>query len=380
MKYKFKLPTWKRSRSPTSPVFEHSTFENSQRSSTQFADSHFADSMMPPSEFSVDVDIDELQKTYPRSIAPQAANPNDATTNRMGRAFMAAGKLSADQVAAVLRAQHGLGMRFGEAAIRLGFLTEAEVTSVLAKQFNFQLLDTKGALQSGRISRHLAVAHQPYAAEAEAFRKLRAEVLQRAIVKKGLVVIAVVGTQTKEGCSHVAASLAITLSQMNRRTLLIDANMRRPSLDRMFGISNRFGLSTLLAGRQSGNDREVHAITERLSVLPSGPKPPSPLEILDPPNFQLVLSRFADTHEMVIVDTPAAWDSADALVIALQCTHVLMVVREDHSLIDKIKKTENSLEGLEVVPIGVFYNRIPSQRRWGWFGMKAGPSKPPSGL
>lgn len=357
---KFKIPFFSSRRKNASPVFEHSTFEASRFRSGQFAESDFPASALPDSGFltDVDVDLDQLNSRPPRAAS------DDPGANRMGRAFMAAGKLTAEQVAAVLRAQHGLGMRFGEAAIRLGFLTEAEVSDVLARQFNFQLLSSKGALQSGRISSRLAIAHQPYSAEAEAFRKLRAEVLQRTSVREGPAVLAIVGAQAKEGRSHVAASLAITLSQMNRRILLIDANMRRPAQDRLFGISNRFGLSTLLAGRQSDTGREVHSITDQLSVLPSGPKPPNPLEILDPPNFQMVLSRFAGTHDMVIVDTPAAWDTADALVIALQCTHVLMVVCENHSMIERVQKTERSLEGLDVNPIGVFYNRVSGAKRW----------------
>lgn len=372
---KFKFPFFGGRRKTTSPVFEHSTFEASQFHSGHFAESQHPPSVLPDSGFAADVDVnlDHLDSRPPR------ATPEDPGANRMGRAFMAAGKLTAEQVAAVLRAQHGLGMRFGEAAIRLGFLTETEVSDVLAKQFNFQLLNTKAALQSGRISSRLAVAHQPYSAEAEAFRKLRAEVLQRTSAHEGTAVIAVVGAQSKEGRSHVAASLAITLSQMNRRTLLIDANMRRPMQDRLFGISNRFGLSTLLAGRQSDKGRELHRITEQLSVLPAGPRPPNPLEILDPPNFQMVLSRYTDSHEIVVVDTPAAWDTADALVIALQCTHVLMVVREDHSLIERVQKTERNLEGLDVNPIGVFYNRVSGMKRWWRRASLPDPGDPPSG-
>jgi len=360
---KFRIPFFGRKPKPASPVFEHATYEASQFHSAHMPDSGFPQSMLPNLDFAVDVNIDHFSQGDPATQTTE-----DPGANRMGRAFMAAGKLTGEQVAAVLRVQQGLGMRFGEAAIKLGFLTESEVSGVLAKQFKFQLLDTQEALQSGRISRRLAVAHQPYSAEAEAFRKLRAEVLQRTAVREGAVVIAIVGAQAKEGRSHVAASLAITLSQMNRRTLLIDASMRRPVLDRLFGISNRFGLSTLLAGRQSDAGREIHAITEQLSVLPSGPKPPNPLEILDPPNFQMVLNRYAGKFDLVVVDTPAAWDTADALVIALQCTHVLMVVREDHSLIERIQKTENSLEGLDVIPIGVFYNRVRTGRRWWWRG------------
>ena len=357
---KFRIPFFGRRRDTPSPVFEHSRFEESQFHSEVLAQSQFPASVLHDSGFSgeLDLNLDDPDG------GPRPNPSEDAGANRMGRAFMAAGKLTAEQVAAVLRAQHGLGMRFGEAAIRLGYLSEDDVADVLAKQFNFQLLNTKAALQSGRISSRLAVAHQPYSAESEAFRKLRAEVLQRTSAHEGTIVIAVVGAQPKEGRSHVAASLAITLSQMNRRTLLIDASMRRPMQDRLFGISNRFGLSTLLAGRQSDKGRELHRITERLSVVPAGPRPPNPLEILDPPNFQMVLSRYTDTHELVVVDTPAAWDTADALVIALQCTHVLMVVREDHSLIDRVAKTERNLEGLDVNPIGVFYNRVSGVKRW----------------
>lgn len=349
---KFRLPFLRKRE--TLPVFEQSRLDENWGLTTQFPDS-----VLHAPEPVAQVDI-PLGSEAADTQQPPAQPPS----NRMGQAFIAAGKLTAEQVQSVLRLQTKTRIRFGEAAIKLGYLTEQEVSSVLAKQFNFQLLDNRGALLSGRISKAMSVAHRPYSAEAEGFRRLRAEVLQRMQGKQTLSSISVVGSQRKDGVSHVAASLAITLSQVNRRTLLIDANLRSPSVDRIFGISSRYGLSTLLAGRESAQGREVHAITERLSVLPAGPKPPNPLEILDPPSFQLLLERFAGQFDVVVVDTPAAWETADALVISVQCDHVLMVVREGASLVEKVQKVERSLQGLDVNPMGVFYNRVPAAAAW----------------
>lgn len=353
---KFRLPFSRPAKSL--PVFEQSRVDD-WGVSTQFQDSV---SFVAENQTTVDIPVGD---------APSGPAPS----NRMGQAFISAGKLTAEQVQEVLRLQSKTRIRFGEAAIKLGYLTEPEVASVLAKQFNFQLLDSKGALLSGRISKSMAVAHQPYSAETEAFRRLRAEVLQRVQGTQGMVAICIVGSQRKEGTSHVAASLAITLSQVNRRTLLVDANLRSPSIDRIFGLRSRFGLSTLLAGRPSPDNQEIHAITERLSVLPAGPKPPNPLEILDPPSFRLLLDRFSSQFDVVVVDTPAAWETADALVISVQCDHVLMVVREGVSLVEKVQKVERSLQGLDVNPIGVFYNRVPVSGNW-WQRSKPASTTP----
>ena len=201
------------------PIFENST----------------ANSFVPSKDFS------DSQESVIGEGEPNSS-PEDLVS-RMGQAFVNAKKLTQEQVKKIVQLQRRTQVRFGEAAIRLGLLTERDVHEVLAQQFNYQTV-TKNAVDSRkRISAKLLIAHSPYSAEAEAIRSFRSEILLR-IGDKPCVVLALVSPNSKEGKSHLCASLAIAFSQLNMKTLLIDANLRRPAIHQrpflLVGLGKRY--------------------------------------------------------------------------------------------------------------------------------------------
>jgi hypothetical protein len=211
-------------------------------------------------------------------------------TNRMGQAFIAAKKLTEDEVIRIIQLQQRKRIRFGEAAIKLGLLSEEDVHEVLAQQFNYQTIAKHGDGSKKRISSRLLISHSPYSAQAEAIRRFRSEIMLRA-GEQPCLVIALTSPNAKEGKSHLSASLAIAFAQLNLKTLLLDANLRKPSLHQLFDVSNKTGLSTMLAGRTLPTLDMSHAITNFLHVIPSGPKPPNPSEILSAPNLSELLGQ-----------------------------------------------------------------------------------------
>ncbi len=240
---------------------------------------------------------------------------------RMGDAFIRAKKLTAEQVNNVVRIQNERGLLFGEAAVKLGYLSSAEIEDVLEKQFNFNSpLGRRGT----QIASSLAIVHSPYSEEAEGIRRLRSQIVSK-VGEGQQIALTILSPLKREGKSHVAASLAVAFAQLNIPTMLIDANLRAPTLHKLFGIPNQTGLSTMLARRSPKTIDQTHPVMPNLWVLSSGPPPPNPLEILSPPNFSSLLARFSSEINVFIIDTPAATIWADGETIARQTGFALMV-------------------------------------------------------
>lgn len=288
----------------------------------------------------------ELEAAASSSLVPII----DEQDRRIGSVLMASGKLTAQAVERIVEHQRARGLRFGEAAIELGLLGEADLQAAIAGQFGFSYLTPGGS----RVSPEVVLAYQPLGDQAESLRALRGEVLawwSNAGVKNR--VLAVVSAERGEGRSHLAANLAVAFSQLDEPTLLIDADMRHPRQHTLFGLDGQFGLSILLSGR--GGRREIASIAglPRLSVLPAGEVPPNPQELLARPNFADLLQRLGEKYRVIIIDTPAVGECADALTTTQVAGAALLVVRKDHSrtgavnhLVERFKRGRANLIGI----------------------------------
>lgn len=274
----------------------------------------------------------------------------------MGDLFILAGKLTRPQVEQVIALQENSQLRFGEAALQLGLLSKTDIQSVLAHQFNYTT--ATNTLDGQVLSQLLPIALEPYGAEAEAIRRIRSELLLQK-TGEGALRLAVLSPRAKEGRSYVAANLAIAFSQLGKRTLLIDADLRTPSIHTYFNATNKHGLSTALAGRSDLGLDTVMQVLPDLWLLTAGPLPPNPLEILRDPNFDNLLALVANEIDVLIVDTPPALDSSDAKLIARQVGGALLVGRQHHSLLSELQRTTNELKSVGVNLLGSVYNQHP---------------------
>ncbi|MDY7578266.1 polysaccharide biosynthesis tyrosine autokinase [Herbaspirillum sp. RTI4] len=278
------------------------------------------------------------------------ANVINDGTDKMGTRFITAGLLTEIQVVRVMELQNAENIRFGEAAVRLGLLSEQDVQAVLSKQFNYAT-----ALPSANIDASLEIAHAPFSLEAEAIRQIRAELGIR-LGDESKISLAIVSPNEGEGKSYLAASLAIAFSQTGKRTLLIDANMRAPRQQTLFGISGKTGLSTILAGRTSVDAGEIPASFPLLHVLCAGPKPPNPLEILAKPALSDLIAKLHDDFDVFIVDTPPANTSSDAQAIAQQVGVCLLVGQQHVSTLSNLRRTQEQMKTAGAQVIGTIYN------------------------
>jgi protein-tyrosine kinase len=247
----------------------------------------------------------------------------------IGEIISQANNLSAEQIQQILEYQKTHSVRFGEAAVAIGLANSDDVLWALAQQFHYPY----AAEQTSRLPAELVVATKPFSMQAEAFRTMRSHMIMRMYSDNGpRSALAVVSPESGDGKTYFAANLAAAFSQLSGRTLLIDADMRNPRLHDIFGLQGKsVGLSSILSGRSAGN--VVCPIKElpSLFVLPVGPTPPNPLELLERPAFGLLIRELLTKFDQVIVDTPAASLGSDYAVISARCGAAVVIARENQS-------------------------------------------------
>lgn len=242
----------------------------------------------------------------------------------LGEIFRETRRLDAEQIEAILAHQREHGLLFGEAAVALKLVDDRDVLWALSRQFHYPYaLDGRKQFNS-----ELITANTPFSSVSETFRSIRSQLIRRGEQDPQRRALAVVSADSGDGKTFVAANLAIAFSQLGRRTLLIDGDMRSPRLHKVFGIDNTRGLSSILAGRLSA--RVLAPVTDlpSLFVLPVGVAPPNPLELLESPAFGLLIQELLGKFDHVIIDSPSAIVGADAGVIAARSGAFVSVARQ----------------------------------------------------
>lgn len=274
----------------------------------------------------------------------------------IGAILVEDGKLSAREIERVLDVQRTHGVRFGEAAVRLGLVTDEEVRYALAKQYDFPHL-MPGKSGAAGASRELVAAYAPFHPRTEELRALRTQLLIRWYNRDaGRNALVVTSPETAEGRSYVAANLAIVFSQLGARTLLVDADLRNPRQAEVFGLPSGQGLSTLLSGRSDHKAVFPVAGLARLSVLPAGPLPPNPQELLSRPTFAALMKDLQTHYDVLIVDTPPARRYADAQSITFRAGDALVVARKNHTPVEATSKVIRELAGTGARVVGTVIN------------------------
>ncbi len=264
------------------------------------------------------------------------------------------GRLTPDAAERILKLQKEQGLRFGDAAIQLGLLTEADIQQALSRQYDYPYLMPG----DDRVSEEVVAAFKPFSPIVEQLRAVRSQLMLRWFdADVGHKTLAVVSAGRAEGRSFTAANLAVVFSQLGERTLLIDADLRNPSQHQLFRLENKLGLSSLLAGRAE----LAEAITRipgliDLSVLPAGATPPNPQELLARPVFNALMATAAGQYDIVIVDTPAGAETADSQTIAARTRGAVVVARKDMSSAPALQAFVTSLQHSGVAVVGAVLN------------------------
>ena len=189
----------------------------------------------------------------------------------------------------------------------------------------------------------LTMRTDPRSAAAEAFRTLAANLKFASLDQAEVQTVGVTSPAAGEGKSTTIANLGIALAESGRRVVLVDADLRRPALHELFGLSNREGLSSILTA-----DHTVLPLQETgtpgLRLLSSGPLPANPLQVLASRGLDHALSQVRAQADVVLVDTPPAAVLADAAMLAPRLDGVLLVVSVGRTRRDLARRAKEQLE------------------------------------
>lgn len=299
--------------------------------------------------------------TEPMTVQQNKQNSGQpAKIGRLGDLFLEKGLLTLEQIERIAQQQKQKKLRFGDAALELGLLSQAQIDWALGEQFGYSSRE----LLNGVADASLSFLHQPFSREAEEIRRLRSEILLKLSHQQSLKV-AVVSPASGEGKSYMAASLAIAFSQVGKRTLLIDGDLRSGDLHQLFGLGTADGLSSVLAGRASLT-QVVLPLMQDLFILPCGPRPPNPLELLRAPRILELINSCAGEFDAFVVDSHALGQAADAQMLAHQLGYGLLVARQDQTLIADLREAREALQAAGVDVLGTVYNSYGVGGRTGW--------------
>ncbi len=263
--------------------------------------------------------------------------------------------LSAAEVEKVLSYQRQHGVRFGEAAVALGLASPDDVLSALAQQFHYPLATAERKLASPE----LVTLSQPFALQAEAVRAVRSQITMRWNKPDApRQALAVISPDSGDGKTYFTANLAVSLAQLGGRTLLVDADLRGPRQHEVFKVSNTAGLSSLLSGRAESQVIQPVEGVPGLFVLPCGPVPPNPLELIERPAFGLLVRELVAKFDHVLIDTSAAAHGADACVVAAKCGAALVLTRKNENKVAALQDLVASMAGSSVQLLGAVVNEF----------------------
>ncbi len=198
--------------------------------------------------------------------------------------------------------------------------------------------------------------YKPRSSVAEQYRTIRTS-LQFMGSRRHTKVIMVTSALPQEGKTTTASNLAIVFAQQDCRVLLIDADLRKPTFHQIFQTENNSGLSKLLYNGGSLEEGVHPTGIYQLDLLPSGPIPPNPVELLSWERMDLILREARDLYDYIIVDTPPVLPVADALILAQKCDGVVLVVSSGKTGIPEILKVKEVLTQSGARLLGTIINR-----------------------
>ncbi|MFT6627733.1 MAG: succinoglycan biosynthesis transport protein ExoP, partial [Flavobacteriales bacterium] len=205
--------------------------------------------------------------------------------------------------------------------------------------------------------------HQfPRSAVAESARTIRTN-LNFLASESPLRSMLVTSPGPREGKTTTTLNMGAVMAQAGTRVLIVDSDLRRPRIHRSFGLDNDKGLSSMLMHGAAGEDVICKTEVENLDILPSGPLPPNPAELLDSPRFAAVLKELMGMYDRVIFDSPPVTPVTDAAIVSGYVDGVVLVVRSGVTMRSLLARTLEQLSAVNADIIGSVMNDVDITRR-----------------
>jgi capsular exopolysaccharide synthesis family protein len=211
----------------------------------------------------------------------------------------------------------------------------------------------------------LCAFHRSKSSEAEAYRGVRTA-LYFNIRGQQHKVIQVTSPVGSDGKTTLSSNLAISIAQSGMKTLLIDADLRKPNIHKLFNLENTLGLASVIADGVELDDAVQPSQIENLSVLASGPPPANPAELLTSPRFKELLDVIRERYDFVLIDTPPLLAVTDPCVVAPRVDGVLLTLRVTKDARPQAQRARHILGSLKATILGVVVNDIEPNGRMGY--------------
>lgn len=293
--------------------------------------------------------------------------------SRLRDALIARGRLTQEGAVRIDEVMRTMGLGFGDAAIQLGLITREEFAEAAQDARDLPPNSPDGIFEGAihkvsfnrglpvkyvgmvKAGRSLMLAHDPDSTYAEQIRALRTELLLLNNPSRGGNIFVILSPCKGEGRTQLCSELGIAFSQLGLRTLLVDADLRRPRVHALFEADNIIGLGQALA---SGGIAQLLGVEKlpHLSVLTAGPSVPNPLELLTNGHFRRQLSDWRKKYSIIIIDTPPITEFADGLAIASFGEQVVIVGRSGSTPHKNMKEMLRRMGGTQSRIVGAVVN------------------------
>lgn len=204
------------------------------------------------------------------------------------------------------------------------------------------------------------VEEKPKSIVAEAYRTLRTNI-QYSSFDKEMRNIVITSADPSEGKSTVAGNLALSFAQNEKRVILVDCDLRKPSVHKNFKLSNLKGLSEVLIGKEKLDDA-IQNYNDKLEILTSGKVPPNPSEMLSSKAMSDLLELLKNRYDIIILDSTPLQAVTDAQILSTKVDGTILVVRAEKTKIDATIEAKNLLDKVGANIIGTVLHAVPNNR------------------
>ncbi|WP_203641084.1 CpsD/CapB family tyrosine-protein kinase [Levilactobacillus andaensis] len=208
---------------------------------------------------------------------------------------------------------------------------------------------------------------EPTGMISEQFKTIRTNIEFSSVDKK-LNSILFTSSEPSEGKSTVSNNMAVTWADQGTRVILVDADLRRPTVHRTFDSSNRNGLTTYLSGNIDLESVIQQTMVQNLSVITSGPVPPNPSELLGSERMSTLLAELIEKFDLVIVDAPPVNTVTDAQLLATRVDGTVLVVPQGIADKNGVRRAKQLLETVHANILGAVMNRVTASKSTGYYG------------
>ena len=214
---------------------------------------------------------------------------------------------------------------------------------------------------------------QPQSSAAESMRLLRTN-LEFASASGKVTRLVITSPGAGEGKSTICANLGVVMAQAGMKTVMIDADLRKPTQNRIFGVQNDRGLTTLLTHPDESWEKIAKKVAlPGLLLIPSGPVPPNPSDLVSSDRFRKLLDRIQEDADLIIIDSPPVLSASDSLAIATHTDGMMLVCRSHDTRIDALRHASHAVHQGGIRLVGVVLNRLKGQQGASYYGDYYGP-------